>query len=251
MYFCVGGHMDATPVTQESVLSAARNDWWRGVVNATPVVMGYVPIGFAYGVLAEKAGLSSLNALLMSVIVFAGSSQFIAVGLFAAGASPISIVFTTFVVNLRHLLMSTALSPYLKGWKTWQLAAFAFEVTDETFALHSTRFTNGRPPKAELFATNVTSQFSWVLGTFLGMVAGQLIQDVKPLGLDYVLLAMFVGLLVLQAKSWFKVLTAGIAGVASVVLLMCGMSTWHVLVATIIGATVGSGVEDWIKRRSC
>jgi len=243
--------MDTTIVSHDISLATRRRSWIRGMANATPVVLGYVPIGFAYGVLAEKAGFSALNALLMSVIVFAGSSQLIAVGLFAAGASPISIIFTTFVVNLRHLLMSTALSPYLKGWRNWQIAAFAYELTDETFALHSARFANKRPNKVELFATNVTSQSSWVLGTFLGLVAGQLIADVKPLGLDYVLLAMFIGLLVLQAKNWRMVVTAAVAGLASVGLLLGGLNTWHVMIATIIGATIGTGVEQWIKRRSC
>jgi 4-azaleucine resistance transporter AzlC len=242
--------MDTTIRERDAVPPTKMHAWMRGITNATPIVLGYVPIGFAYGVLAENAGLSSLNALLMSVIVFAGSSQLIAVALFAAGASPISIIFTTFVVNLRHLLFSTALSPYLKGWRNWQIAAFAYELTDETFALHSTSFANGQPQKEELFATNMTAQSSWVLGTFLGLVAGQLIADVKPLGLDYVLLAMFIGLLVLQSKRRIMLLTAAIGGLISTGLLLAGMSTWHVMVATIIGATIGMGVEQWTKRQS-
>ncbi len=230
--------------------SSGNRVWLRGMLNALPVVAGYVPIGFAYGVLAQKAGLSLTNILLMSIIVYAGSSQFIAVGLFAAGMSGLSIVFTTFVVNLRHLLMSTAMAPYLKNWRNIEIAAFAFELTDETFALHSTHFANRHPAKGEVLVTNVTSQCSWVLGSFLGVVAGQLITDVEPLGLDYVLLAMFIGLLVLQARSWLLSFTALVAGLASVGLLLGGLATWHVIIATLLGATIGLGVEQWIKKPS-
>lgn len=108
-----------------------------------PIILGYVPVGFAYGVLAQKSGLSGINTILMSLLVFAGSAQLIAVGLFAAKAAPLAIVATTFVVNLRHLLMSAALAPYLRGWSKSRLALFSYQLTDETFALHVGRFAKG------------------------------------------------------------------------------------------------------------
>ncbi len=76
-----------------------------------PIALGYIPVGFAYGVLAQKAGLSAFNTVLMSIIGYAGSAQLIVVGLIAAGISPLSIIVTTVIVNLRHMLMSAALSP--------------------------------------------------------------------------------------------------------------------------------------------
>ena len=103
-------------------------------------MLGYVPVGFAYGVLARKAGISGINTVLMSLLVYAGSAQLIAVGLFAASTSALSIIITTFVVNLRHLLMASAIAPYLKRWRKYELAAFAYELTDETFAVHSAQF---------------------------------------------------------------------------------------------------------------
>ena len=108
--------------------SSFLTSWLQGMVKALPIVFGYIPIGFAYGVLAQQAGLSTLNILLMSIIVYAGSSQFIAVGLFAAAVPGLTIILTTFVVNLRHMLFSAALSPYLKGWKVPELALFSYEL---------------------------------------------------------------------------------------------------------------------------
>ena len=80
--------------------------------------------------LAQKAGLSPFNTLLMSIIVYAGSAQLIAVGLISSGLTPLSIIITTFIVNLRHMLMSAALSPHLQSWRKPELAVFAYELTD-------------------------------------------------------------------------------------------------------------------------
>ncbi len=216
-------------------------------------MLGYVPIGLAFGVLAQKAGLPPLVALGMSVFVYAGSAQLIAVGLFAAGAAPLSIIGTTFIVNLRHLLMSAALSPYLRRWPKWVLAIFAYELTDETFAVHAARF--GSTPQAEpvrstALVTNVTSQLAWVFGTALGVALGSAIADVKPLGLDYALSAMFIALLVLQIKSWQQVVVALLAGALAVGLQLAGVDQWNVMIATAIGATLGALLESWTKQPS-
>ncbi len=88
--------------------SRPQRPWLQGMVQAVPIVLGYIPVGFAYGVLAQKAGLSAFNTLLMSIIVYAGSAQLIAVGLVSSGLAPLSIIITTFIVNLRHMLMSAA-----------------------------------------------------------------------------------------------------------------------------------------------
>ena len=230
-----------TETTERGVLT--------GISQAIPIVLGYVPIGLAYGVLAQKAGLSALNTLLMSLLVYAGSAQLIAVGLFAAGAPPVSIILTTFVVNLRHLLFSAAVAPFLRRWGKLQLAAFAYELTDETFAVHSARFASeGVPGCAEVFATNVTAQVAWVLGTALGILVGRVIADVKPLGLDYALPAMFIALLVLQVRDRVQVAVALLAGTASVGLLLAGLDQWNVIVATVIVATIGVMLERWINK---
>jgi 4-azaleucine resistance transporter AzlC len=227
----------------ESTISTSRWAWLRGVVLAAPIVMGYIPIGFAYGVLAQQAGLSTRNTVLMSLLVYAGSAQLIATGLFATGAPALSIILTTFVVNLRHLLMSAALSPYMRHWRKGALAAFAYELTDESFAIHIARFIESAPPKAEVFAINATAQVSWIFGSWVGAVAGQLIADVKPLALDYALPAMFIALLVMQIKDKRHIVVAVTTGLLAVALTLGGLGHWSVIVATLIGATIGVVLE--------
>jgi 4-azaleucine resistance transporter AzlC len=221
---------------------------WTGVKRATPIVLGYIPIGFAYGVLAGKSGLSDANTILMSIIVFAGSAQFIAVGLFASGTGPAAVILTTFVVNLRHMLMAASLAPYLKGWKKRHLAFFSYELTDESFALHSTAASRLAECRLEALSLNVTAQLSWVFGTVLGVFAAGLIGDVKPFGLDYALAAMFIGLLVAQCGDRIKVFTALVAGGLATLLYLAGFQQFHIIAATVLAASVGLGVEQWIKR---
>lgn len=215
-----------------------------------PIILGYVPVGFAYGVLAQKSGLSGINTILMSVLVFAGSAQLIAVGLFAAGAAPLAIVATTFVVNLRHLLMSAALAPYLRAWSKIRLALFAYQMTDETFALHANRFAKGETGAGETFGINVIAQSAWVGGTVLGLAASTLITDIRPIGLDYALPAMFIALLLGQLKSRQHMAVAVIAGLLSTALMLAGLDQSHVLAATIIAATIGLGVHAWTSKQS-
>ncbi len=235
---------------QETALRYRKSAIWNGVRQALPIVLGYIPVGFAYGVLAQKGGLGLMNTVAMSVIVFAGSAQLIGAGLFAAAASPFSLIFTTFVVNLRHLLMSAALAPKLKGWRKWQIALFGYELTDETFALHSMRMTGQRPPKIETFAINITAQSSWVAGSMFGYLAGGQIADVRPVGLDFALPAMFIALLVPQVVKPLYMMMAVLAGGISVTLYVLGFSQSHVIIATIVAATVGAGVEQWTKNLS-
>ena len=226
----------------------SKQGWINGVLRAAPIVLGYIPVGIAYGVLAQKSGLSALNTLLMSLLVYAGSAQLIAVGLFGANAPVLSIIMTTFVVNLRHMIMASAVAPYLKRWRKVELAGFAYQLTDETFAVHSTNFPSGIPDKAEVFATNITAQTAWVTGTVIGIVAGQLITDVKPFALDYALPAMFAALLVLQIKKRIHVVIALLTGVLAIGLLQAGMKQWNVITATVVGATVGVVIEQLLNK---
>lgn len=232
---------------QESKTLSSR---LQALVPALPVVMGYLPIGFAYGVLGINAGLTPFETIAMSVVVYAGSAQLMAVSLFQAGINPFSIIATTFIVNLRHLLFSASLAPYLERWKKGQVAAFCYELTDESFGVHSLRFERGESAAPQSLAINLTCQLAWVTGTVLGVVAGGLITDVKPYALDYALPAMFIALLILQIKNKLHLLVALTGGALSMLLWLGHVTQWNVIVATLLAATLGAGVETWHKQRS-
>jgi 4-azaleucine resistance transporter AzlC len=215
---------------------------------ALPIVLGFVPVGFAYGVLAVKCGISALNTVLMSVLVFAGSAQLIAVGLLAAGASPLSVVLTAFVVNLRHLLMSAAMAPWLSAWPRRMLAFFCFQMTDETFALHLSRFQRGDTDRGVTLGVNLTAQAAWVAGSVLGALSGSLIGDVRPLGLDFALPAMFIALFCGQLKGRSHLLAGLAAAGLALALPSLGLGQWSVLAATALAATLGMAAETLLSK---
>ena len=233
-----------------SMSTNSNTSWFKSLAPAFPVMMGYLPIGFAYGVLAVNAGLNIFQTILMSVIVYAGSSQLIAASLFAQMVQPFSIIATTFIVNLRHLLMSAALAPHMRGWHNSEVAAFSFELTDETFGIHSLRFERGDNKPLPSIGINIFCQFAWVVGSLLGAVTGNLIEDVRPFALDYALPAMFIALLVLQISNRRHLLIALLGGFLSLGIWLMGATQWNVIFATIIAAAVGAGLDIWTQQRS-
>lgn len=134
----------------------------EGLTAGWPICLGYLPIGIALGVLAQKAGLSPLAVGLMSMFVFAGSSQFIAVSMLAGGATFVAIIVTTFMVNLRHLLMSSSLSVFLNGSRKGLLFLFAYGLTDESFAVNYVRFKEGGWDLKRALVVNHVANFTWI-----------------------------------------------------------------------------------------
>src|SRR5665647_604877 len=126
------------PSTLRHRLQHHRSAVLTGVTEGLPIFIGYFPVAVAFGLLAKSAALSFGEAGLFSALVFAGASQFIAVNLLASGVGVGSIIVTTFLINSRHLLLSTAVAARLHGTRRlFPMAAFG--VTDETFAIATTR----------------------------------------------------------------------------------------------------------------
>ncbi|MGE5676238.1 MAG: AzlC family ABC transporter permease [Mycobacterium leprae] len=223
--------------------NALPTSFLDGVRAASPIVLGYLPIGFAFGVLARTTGLSVAEVGLMSLLVYAGSAQFIGASMIGAAASAPAIISTTFLVNLRHLLMSTALVPSLRENAPWQNGLLAYGITDETFALN-TAILQGRPASRRYMAgVHLTSHSAWMVASIVGALAGEMAGHTEALGLDFALPAMFIGLLVpnLQTEErkprFVAATTAAVMAVA--VLLATAGSSWSIIIATLVAATVG------------
>lgn len=215
-------------------------DFFRGARLALPIILGYLPVGFAFGVLAMQAGLAAPAVIMMSVFVFAGSAQLIAADLIGGGTGTAGIILTTFIVNLRHMLMSAALTPYLKKWSKPLQAWFGFELTDETFAANLGRFYSNGVNTGETLGLNAASHLGWVVGSTLGALFDSAIGDVKPFGLDFALPAMFIALLVPHFAVSRRVLAILFGASLSLVFAILGAGQWNVLLATIAAATLAA-----------
>jgi 4-azaleucine resistance transporter AzlC len=220
----------------------------QGARDALPVVLGYTAIGLAFGVVAQTAGMTVPEVLLMSLILYAGSAQFVAVGLISSGAPASAIILTIFLVNVRHLLYSTALSPHVRKLKSWQNALIGAELTDETFAVATGCLNGGREPSAPwLLGINNTSHATWLTCTTLGALLGSRVSDTRALGLDFALASMFAALLVLQMVNRPRLRAALVAATAGALTGLLGIAfmpaSWAVIAATLVAATLGVIVE--------
>ena len=222
-----------------------NHNFTQGGVAAWPICLGYLPIGLAFGVLAQKAGLSPFQVALMSIFVFAGSSQFIAVSMLSAGASLPAIVATTFMVNLRHLLMSSSLAAILGKKDRGKLSLFAYGVTDESFAVNYTRLRAGDWGLDRSLVVNHTANLMWLVSTVTGVYFGHLI-PAHAMGIDYALTAMFICLLIFQLRDRTSILTAVMAGLLAVVLSLFIPGNAYIVLASMLAAAIGVV----IKRRS-
>ncbi len=184
------------PVSKQSYPRELR----EGFGASWPICLGYFPIGLALGVLAQQAGLPWWAVLLMSIMVFAGSSQFICIAMLAGGASLLSIIATTLVVNLRHALMSSALAVHLQNVNRWFLSLFAYGITDESFAVNMARFRDQEWSKWSALGVNQLANLVWIISTVSGTVIGQFIPQ-GAFGIDYALTAMFICLLIYQLRG--------------------------------------------------
>jgi len=219
-----------------------------GLAAAWPICLGYFPIGLSLGVLAQKGGLAPWQMAAMSLLVFAGGAQFIAVAMLATGASALAIVSTVFMVNLRHLLMSSALAVHFPGVSRRFLALFAYGLTDESFAVNLTRFNQGGWNRFSALTLNHAANATWVVSTVAGVYLGQLVPP-GAAGVDYALTGMFLCLLAFQISSPIFTATALLAAVLSLLTYLWLPGNAYVLVASSLAATAGLALKRaWRKR---
>ncbi len=185
---------------------------------------------------------------MMSILVFAGSAQFICVAMLASGASFPAIVFTTFMVNLRHALMSSALAVHLPGVNRCFLAFFAYGITDESFALNMVRFNKENWSRWSALTANQFPNLIWICATTSGILLGQFIPQ-GAFGIDYALNAMFLSLLMYQLKSWITVLTSLIAMLVAVLWYLCIPGDSYIVAAAITAATCGYLLKRYKERQ--
>jgi len=224
-----------------------RSEIMQGLIAAWPICLGYIPLGLAFGVIAQKAGLHPLEIGFMSLLVFAGSSQFIAVSMLSSGAGVASIILTTFAVNLRHFLMSSSLALHLGSVRKRILSLFAYGVTDESFAVNLSKFRGGNWDIKRAFVVNHAPNLTWLTSTVIGGYGGQFI-PAKAFGIDYALIAMFIGLLVFQLKGRKYVMTAAIAGALAIVLSLILPGNLYIVLASMLAATLGVVFTKRVKR---
>ncbi|WP_181349273.1 AzlC family ABC transporter permease [Thalassobacillus sp. CUG 92003] len=219
-----------------------------GASAAIPIMMGYLPIAITYGVLAQQSGMNYTELTLMSVLVFAGAAQFMAANMLAIGIGAIEIIIATFVLNFRHFVMSLSFMNRLKGIPIKMKLPLSLGLTDETFSVASLHPDEAKQPYGVWFyaAMIVTAYSSWVAGSFLGGVLGDVIPPRLSESMGIALYAMFIGLLVPSIKKQRRIIPIVIIAMAVNYTMSLWLAEgWAIVAGTLVGGLGGI----WILER--
>jgi 4-azaleucine resistance transporter AzlC len=230
-------------------VASARSQFWLGVTMFIPVAISIASYGVVWGVLAGQKGLSVLEVLLMSGLVFAGSSQFVALDSWTPGSLPVvSIVVATAIVNLRMLLMSATLRPLVAGISRPRALAAMFFVSDEQWAMTMAQMRKGTGSVAFLLGTGALSWFSWVGSTLLGRMLGAFIDDPVKYGLDFAFTATFIALLLGMWKGRTDLVPWLVGALAALLTASLVPGKWYIIAGGIAGSLAGALADQWRAR---
>ena len=235
-------------------MPTSRNAFFSGVKAELPLLIGVLPFGLIFGVLAVGAGIGPAPAQAMSAIVFAGSAQFIAAQLAGVGTPASIIILTIAIVNLRHALYSASIAPHLRhlsrAWK-WSLA---YLLTDETYAVAITHYHkegdgSSDPYKAHrnghwfFLGAGLAMWVTWQVSTAAGIFLGAQVPERFSLG--FTLALTFIALLVPNLKDRASTGAALVAGIVAI-----GANSAPYQLGLVLAALVGILVGLWIERHS-
>ena len=217
----------------------AKREFFNGFKDESPILLGVIPFGMIYGILALGAGLSQAEAQAMSVIVFAGSAQFMLVQLAGLDTPMLVMILTGFVINLRHALYSASIAPHLKNLSPVWKGILSYLLTDEAYAVGITRYykRDASPFKHWYFlGAGLALWTSWQISTAVGVFLGA--QVPSSWSLDFTLALTFIALVVPALKDRPSVLAAVSAGATAI--LTAGLPyKLNLIVAAIVGIIVG------------
>ncbi len=183
-----------------------------------PVILGYLPAGFAFGLMMSSIGQNILTSFIMSVTMYAGAGQYIAVDLIKNNATLITIAVTTFLINSKHLFYGLSLIDKYKNTGIKKLYLM-FSLTDETYALlTSTEFPKDVNKNSYMFFVSAINQLSWIAGCTLGAIFGKAV-SFNTQGLDFAMTALFIVIITEQWQN-FKTKLPFAIGASSVVIAM-------------------------------
>ena len=220
-----------------------KSTFWAGLVTSVPLILGYFPIAFSFGVAATRSGLSQGETFALSLIIYAGAAQFLAIALIAAGAPLLVAAFTLVAMNLRHVLYGPALvrraGAAVRLEHAW---AWAFGLTDEVFGAALGALARGRQfSEPFMFGLTIGAYGAWLSGTAVGALAGGGALEAYPAisaGLGFMLPALFLALL-LSILTRAQVPVILVAGAATVLVTLLAGGTAGLMAGMVTGAVVG------------
>lgn len=218
-----------------------------GVKISLPVMVSYVALGLACGIVLFDAGFGLTGIALMSALVYAGAAQFLAASMVAMGASFPSIVLMVFFLGLRHILMSASISSFLKEKSLGFMALFGHTLSDESYGLNYSRFLEGNWSPDEAMVVGIANYVTWIVSTVIGGVIGSQL-TINTVIMNYALIAMFICMMVQQFISKEHII-AGVASIGITVILMAVLKhNIALVISTLLASFFGYSLE--VRKRN-
>ncbi len=226
----------------QSVYREALKGYFKGLADSFPIVLGYFPVGIAFGIAAKEAGFSDIGAVLISVFIFAGASQFALVGMMAGGISVLFASFICLALNARHLVYGPSLSTKLKTGNNRFLPVVSFGLTDEVFSTSLSKIEeiDKNTQMAWMFGLETGAYFTWVSATWIGAFSRDIVIQYLPAlksSLSFSLPALFLTLLVsmVDRNTFFPVL---VSALISILFIEFNLNAYALPAASVTGPGV-------------
>lgn len=221
----------------------------QGVRDSIPVLLGIVPFGITCGILGITTGLTQAETILMSVLVFAGASQFVSITMLGAGITDWSIiVFTTFLINLRHFIMGASLAPYMMKLPLPFQAVLSFGMVDESYALTANRIYSVGYSSHYQLGSSAALYLTWIISTVTGVMMGGYLSNCLEWGLDFAMSATFLVLLIPRLVDRISLLVCALSGMIAVLGALYLPGKWYIIVACLVASIIGSVMERMSER---
>ena len=204
----------------------------NGCMQELPLMLGVFPFGIAFGILGVDSGLSFLQTMIMSSIVFAGASQILFAQLIASGSPYGILVSSVAVVNLRHILYGLSLRNYLKNLSLRWRIILSYLITDESFAISYKRFSERKSSKFmhyHLLGSGITLWFTWQISTFLGIWFGHFIPEY--FNLEFAIPLSFLAIITLSTKKIEEIFVIFISSLLTLILKDLPWNLWLIISA--------------------
>lgn len=236
-----------TTVTKQSVDSNTENisEFKYGLKKGIPIALGYIPVAFTFGLMAVNGGIPVWSAILISMTNLTSAGQFAGAKLIIANASLLEVALTTFVINIRYMLMSLSISQkIISSMPRLKRYILAFGITDETFAVASME--KGEITFEYMMGLLALPYCGWALGTALGAITSSLLPQTLQNSMGIALYAMFIALVIPAAKKSKAALTVAAVGIfiSSIFTWMPYINSisqgWSIIIATVTASTIGA-----------
>ena len=224
-----------------------KSEYLAGLKTIAPVIVAAMPIGLVFGAVAVSKGLSPLETVLMSALVFAGGSQFVAMDIWMHPASWTTLGFAALLVNVRHVLMGASLGRKMDAFRPWQKYLGALVMADENWAMAEARARKARLTPAFFAGLSVLFYLNWLVCSLAGALLGAFLGDPALIGLDFVFPAVFIALVMSFWKGPATGLVLAASALASITVYLTIPGAWYIAAGAAAGLVAAFGAGRFGK----